>query len=197
MHGNEPLKKQPNTQIKMEQPRHSLAPHLDSFTKSTPSHSPPKPHQNVLKTAASSLSLGCACPPALACQGHGGLGEGALWLGGEVVGCWELSREGALIADLLSVFTLWPPSIQPSVHLSVYLICGSRVRSSGGTFISLRWRRVMHAWPHQVLLFVNKLKRADNEGSYHYFELCLTNYFDQKTSQNLNSLLYCCVLVMA
>ena len=106
MHGNEPLKEQPNTQIKMEQPQHSLAPHLDSFTKSTPSLSAPKPNQNVLKTAESSLSLGCARPPALACQGHGRPGEGALWLGGEAVGCWELGREGALIADLLSDSTL-------------------------------------------------------------------------------------------
>lgn len=106
MHGNEPLKKQPKTQIKMEQPRHSLAPHLDSFTKSTPSLSPPKPNQNVLKTAESSLSLGCACPPALACQGHSGPSEGALWLGGEVVGCWELRGEGDLIADMLSDSTL-------------------------------------------------------------------------------------------
>lgn len=115
MHGNEPLKKQPHTQIKMEQQQHSLAPHLDSFTKSTPSPSSAKPNQNVLKTAECSLSLRCVCSLALACQGHAGLGEGALWLGGEVVGCWELSREGALITiccqTLLSV-------LHPSLHLS-------------------------------------------------------------------------------
>lgn len=102
IHGNELLKKRPHTQIKMEQPRHSLPPHLDSFTKSTPSPSPPKPNQNVLKMVETSLSLQCARLPALAFQGHGRLDEGALWLGGEVVGCWELSREGALISDLLS-----------------------------------------------------------------------------------------------
>lgn len=99
MHGNEPLKKQPKTQIKMEQPRHSLTPHLDSFTKSTPSLSPPKPNQNVLKTAESSLSLGCACPPALACQGHSGPikvlcgWEGKWWAAGN----WEGREISSLI----------------------------------------------------------------------------------------------------
>lgn len=169
MHGNEPLKKRPQTQIKMEQPRHSLAPHLDSFTKSTPSPSPAKPNQNVLKTAESSLSLRCACPPALACQGHGGLGEGALWLGGEVVGCWELSREGALIANLLSDSTLWPPSIPPSI----YLVCSSRVRG-GGTSISVGWYRP------DTSLAVSKLKRSDTEGSYHYFLIMFNPFHDQK-----------------
>lgn len=142
MHGNEPLKKLPNTQIKMEQQRHSLAPHWDSFTKSTPSLSPPKPHQNVLKTAASSLSLGCACPPALACQGHSGPGEGAV--------CGLLGIEQGWRSHCWSVVRLQSlTSIHLSIHLSIYLVSSLTVGPVGGTSISLRWR-IMETWTHQI-----------------------------------------------
>jgi len=65
MHGNEPLKKQPNTQIKMEQPRHSLAPHLDSFTESTSGLSPPKTSSGCLKGGGEQLVSGMCLPACL------------------------------------------------------------------------------------------------------------------------------------
>ncbi|TNN88198.1 hypothetical protein EYF80_001414 [Liparis tanakae] len=61
-----------------------------------------KPHQDVLKAAASSLSLGCAYPPALACQGHGGPGvavrggrrRGQVEGGEDEMGNWKKVRPG-------------------------------------------------------------------------------------------------------
>lgn len=129
MHGNEPLRTQSNTQIKMEQPQHSLAPHLDSFTKSTLSLSPPKPHQNVLKTAASSLSLGCAC-----------LGMSRALVGQEKVLCgWEGkwwaagNWAGRVLSSLICCQT--PLSdLHPSLCLTMSVAWGWEAKH-------LRWRR--------------------------------------------------------
>lgn len=126
MHRNEPLKTQPNTQIKMKQPQHSLAPHLDSFTKSTPSLSPPKPHQNVLKTPASSLSLRCAC-----------LGMSRALVAQEKILCgWEESagllgtEQGGSSHHRSDVGLLSLTSIHLSIHPYFYSVCSFRVRSN-------------------------------------------------------------------
>lgn len=62
MHENEPLKKQPYTQIKMEQPHHSLTPHLDSFTKSTPGPFSTKTSSECLKDSGKQLVPGMCLP---------------------------------------------------------------------------------------------------------------------------------------
>lgn len=115
LHGNEPLRK---AQINTEQPQHSPAPHLDSFTESTPSLSPAKPHQGVLKTAAGSLSLGCAClgmsrAPAGREKGLCGC-EGKWWAAGNGAGR-ELSP---LICCHTPLSDLHPP-IHPPVPASL------------------------------------------------------------------------------
>lgn len=166
MHGNEPLEKLPNTQIKMEQPQHSLAPHLDSFTKSTPNLSPPKPHHNVLKTAASSLSLGCAClgmSRARRAEEKVLCGwKGKWWAAGNLAG-----RE---LSSLISCHT--PLSdLHLSVHLYVPLVRSSRVRSH---LFSEEEESSSGPTPPGSATFTQTHQCSDGNSYDCYFKQCLT-----------------------